>query len=74
LNGKGKDLNLFKITISPQNNEEWFNLLTIATHMDLDIDKNEIFNNCRTTVLSNSESLHGERYNPLINGCLKIIK
>jgi hypothetical protein len=74
LSEKGKDLNLFKIAISPTNNEEWFSLLAFITHFDPTLNFSDIFHDQLKALFANSESLEGTRYNPVIFGSLKLIK
>ena len=70
---KTKDVDLFKVNIREVNNEEWFNLLTLLIQVGMETDYSEIFSNKIKELEGLTESLDGKRFNPMVEGNLKII-
>lgn len=71
---KGEDFDIFKVPICKENNEEWFNLMTMVIHAGIKINHSEIFSTKIKELNNQKESLESHRFNPVIQGNLKIIK
>jgi hypothetical protein len=69
-----RDLNLFELPISDTHNEEWFSLLTLLIQAGIQVDCAQIFQAKTKELASLSESLESNRFNPIIQGNLMIIR